>query len=164
MRLFGEIFRKSGVKLLALADVHRHDAVGELRFLEEQADLQAVRRSPVIHVDGHRASSASLQMLRAWRIVRFRRNTRSHRSCRKLAPCCRRFRSFAGPRRLCTSAMLKENDHDEVPQRTPPPPRSPDLAPSSRAASGTERSPSRRTQRPRRTAADPPAPRPPWFR
>jgi hypothetical protein len=44
----GEEFR---LELLALADVHRHEVVGQPGLLEEDRDLVAVRRGPIVEVD-----------------------------------------------------------------------------------------------------------------
>jgi hypothetical protein len=41
------------VELLALADVHRMDVVGQAHLLERHADLAAVRRVPGVEFDGH---------------------------------------------------------------------------------------------------------------
>ncbi len=58
MRLLGDIARKSFCELRALADVDGNDPVGKSRLLEEDRDLMAVRRGPVMEVDHVRPSSA----------------------------------------------------------------------------------------------------------
>src|SRR6185437_5610420 len=65
------------LELLALADVHRMDLVLEPGLLEEERDLVAVGRGPVMKVD-HRAPLAALRRTtcisrdgaRAWRARR----------------------------------------------------------------------------------------------
>src|SRR3546814_8640848 len=40
-----------GRELLALADVHRHDPIGQARLLQEDRDLMAIGSGPVIKID-----------------------------------------------------------------------------------------------------------------
>jgi hypothetical protein len=43
-----EVFR---LELLALADVHRHDAMGQVHLGERDGDLVAVRRRPEVQIE-----------------------------------------------------------------------------------------------------------------
>ena len=65
----GGDFEESGLELLALADIHRLQDVGELHLLQRDADLLAVGGRPVIKLDGLGGFSRALAFLGLFALV-----------------------------------------------------------------------------------------------